>query len=257
MHQPSPGLQRRTFLKTGLLAAAGAGVLNGETAQAAAPAEKKIAVTDKIPTRKFGKTGHTLPILGMGGSAMVQMFIRAYGVPLLSHGRARGHGPLCLRQGRAVLRHRAGLRRERIDHGQGAQGRARQRLPGHQDALHRAGPGSAERRDVAQAARHGLHRLRAGPQPGHRARRLRGGDEAARRAGQAARREDAPLHRLHDARGLRDRVADDLDRRLRPGAVGLRLLPQGHGHDPLATATSSSATCAWPRRTSWAWASWP
>ena len=33
--------------------------------------------------RPFGKTGHKLPILGMGGSAMVQVFIRAYGVPLL------------------------------------------------------------------------------------------------------------------------------------------------------------------------------
>ena len=33
--------------------------------------------------RAFGKTGRTLPILGMGGSAMVQMFTSAYGVPLL------------------------------------------------------------------------------------------------------------------------------------------------------------------------------
>jgi hypothetical protein len=89
MHQESPRLQRRTFLKSGLLAAAGAGVLNGQTAVAADPAEKKTAdkkITDTgaIPTRRFGKTGHMLPILGMGGSAMVQMFIRAYGVPLLS-----------------------------------------------------------------------------------------------------------------------------------------------------------------------------
>ncbi len=33
--------------------------------------------------RKFGKTGHTLPILGMGGSAMVKKWTPAYGVNLL------------------------------------------------------------------------------------------------------------------------------------------------------------------------------
>ena len=84
MRDEIPGFERRSFLKTGLLAAAGAAVLNGQTALAEAPADKKIADTGAMPMRKFGKTGHTLPILGMGGSAMVQMFIRAYGVPLLS-----------------------------------------------------------------------------------------------------------------------------------------------------------------------------
>ena len=65
------------------------------------------------------------------------------------------------------------------------------------------------RRDVAQAARYRLRRLRADPQPGDRARRLRRGHEAARRAGEAAQRKDAALHRPDDARRLRGRAADD------------------------------------------------
>ena len=78
------GYQRRDFLKTGLLAAAGTTVIGQRIASAAAPVEKTIAPsTATIPIRKFGRTGHTLPILGMGGSAMVQIFSGAYGVELL------------------------------------------------------------------------------------------------------------------------------------------------------------------------------
>jgi predicted aldo/keto reductase-like oxidoreductase len=74
---------RRQFLKTGLLAAAGTAALGSGAVQAAAPANKSIVSKNgKIPTRKFGKTGHTLPILGMGGSAMVKMFISSYGLEL-------------------------------------------------------------------------------------------------------------------------------------------------------------------------------
>lgn len=76
---------RRNFLKSGMLAAAGTGLLGGGLAAAAAPAEKQIDVGPAgIPLRTFGKTGHKLPVLGMGGSAFVQMFNAAYGVPLLS-----------------------------------------------------------------------------------------------------------------------------------------------------------------------------
>jgi len=78
------GIERRRFLKSGLLAAAGTAALGNETVTAAAPADKKIAAPDGMPSRAFGETGHTLPILGMGGSAMVQMFVGAYGVKLLS-----------------------------------------------------------------------------------------------------------------------------------------------------------------------------
>ncbi|MBI2825887.1 MAG: aldo/keto reductase [Planctomycetia bacterium] len=85
MRDEPNGLERREFLKTGLLAAASTAVLGERIATAAAPADKKIAPSAAgIPVRPFGKTGHNLPILGMGGSAMVQMFIRAYGTDLLS-----------------------------------------------------------------------------------------------------------------------------------------------------------------------------
>jgi predicted aldo/keto reductase-like oxidoreductase len=76
--------KRRDFLKTGLLATAGAAVLGNRVTLAAIPESKQIAATPGIPARPFGKTGHTLPILGMGGSAFVRMFIKAYGVPLPS-----------------------------------------------------------------------------------------------------------------------------------------------------------------------------
>jgi aryl-alcohol dehydrogenase-like predicted oxidoreductase len=75
---PEPG--RRTFLKTGLLAAGSVALAPTLRQSTAAPAEE----TSAIPVRKFGKTGLTLPVLGMGGSAMVQRFISAYGVKLLS-----------------------------------------------------------------------------------------------------------------------------------------------------------------------------
>ena len=72
---------RRIFLKSGALAVASTGLL-GATALAEPAANAEVS-TGEIPVRPFGKTGHKLPILGMGGSAMVQVFIRAYGVPLL------------------------------------------------------------------------------------------------------------------------------------------------------------------------------
>jgi predicted aldo/keto reductase-like oxidoreductase len=76
-------LQRRQFLKTGLFAA-GTAALAPSMARATRD-EGKISVTaGAIPTRKFGKTGHTLPVLGMGGSAMVKQWTAAYGVTLLS-----------------------------------------------------------------------------------------------------------------------------------------------------------------------------
>lgn len=84
MRDPASGSQRRDFLKTGLMAAAGTTLLNQRIATAAAPVAKSIASSsDTIPTRKFGRTGHVLPILGMGGSAMVQLFTSSYGVKLL------------------------------------------------------------------------------------------------------------------------------------------------------------------------------
>ena len=76
---------RRDFLKSGALTALGASLLGAGTAVAAAPAAKQIEVgASGIPLRQFGKTSHKLPVLGMGGSAFAQVFIAAYGVPLLT-----------------------------------------------------------------------------------------------------------------------------------------------------------------------------
>jgi predicted aldo/keto reductase-like oxidoreductase len=84
MQRPVEKQARREFLKSSALAAAGTSLLGARGVMAAAPAEKTIEVGPSgIPLRPFGKTGHKLPVLGMGGSAMVQVFIQAYGVPLL------------------------------------------------------------------------------------------------------------------------------------------------------------------------------
>ncbi len=76
---------RREFLKTGLNLAAGiAGTaLLGNTVASAATAKTITLGNNSIPTRPFGKTGHVLPILGHGGSAMIQQFIGAYGTELI------------------------------------------------------------------------------------------------------------------------------------------------------------------------------
>ena len=85
-------LDRRDFLKSSLLAGAGASAVlaGGSLSRAASPQTvqpgdaKAAEKTGTIPVRPFGKTGWKLPILAMGGSAMVQRFISAYGVKLLS-----------------------------------------------------------------------------------------------------------------------------------------------------------------------------
>ncbi len=81
MHEPSSQIDRRSFLKTGVHVAAGAAALSAGVAHAA-PANKQIAATGAIPTRPFGKTGHVLPVLGHGGSAMVNSWEAAYMVKL-------------------------------------------------------------------------------------------------------------------------------------------------------------------------------
>lgn len=75
---------RRDFLfKTGLVAASTAALSNG-MAYAAIPKDKKISLDRTIPTRKFGKTGHTLPVFGHGGSAMIEEFRKDLSVTLPS-----------------------------------------------------------------------------------------------------------------------------------------------------------------------------
>jgi aryl-alcohol dehydrogenase-like predicted oxidoreductase len=73
---------RRRFLKTSLLAA-GTAALGPGLGAAATSDEKKPAAAGTIPTRPFGKTGRVLPILGMGGSAMVEKWVASYGVKAL------------------------------------------------------------------------------------------------------------------------------------------------------------------------------
>ena len=83
MRSQAGELPRREFLKTGLLAAGGAAL--GAEAAAAEPDKVRTTSPGGLPMRRFGKTGHVLPVFGMGGSAMVGLGKFAeYGVPLLS-----------------------------------------------------------------------------------------------------------------------------------------------------------------------------
>jgi len=84
---------RRKFLSMGV----GAGIaaaLRVETLRAVdaqqggkAPATKEITLQNTIPARDFGKTGHRLPVLAFGGSAMVEKWASAYNVSLPSFGQ--------------------------------------------------------------------------------------------------------------------------------------------------------------------------
>lgn len=79
------GIRRRTVLKTGLVAAAGTvalGALTAEQAIAKTKLDYSNSVAGEIPVRKFGSTGVTLPMLGMGGSALVDVWAPSYGVKL-------------------------------------------------------------------------------------------------------------------------------------------------------------------------------
>lgn len=65
---------RRDFIKKGVQTTAAAAVtaLSANVVQGAVPTDKnkKITFTDALPTRKLGKTGVELPILGYGGAAL-------------------------------------------------------------------------------------------------------------------------------------------------------------------------------------------
>lgn len=74
MNEKIAGLGRREFLKTGITAAAGAAVFGAAAGRSAASTPKKVSLTGKIPTRVLGRTGVELPVLGHGGSAMVEPF---------------------------------------------------------------------------------------------------------------------------------------------------------------------------------------
>ncbi|HVR30062.1 MAG TPA: aldo/keto reductase, partial [Thermoanaerobaculia bacterium] len=75
-------MNRRDLLKTAAGAAVFAGSLGRTAAAAAATADAKtVSLRGDIPTRPFGKTGLTLPVLGHGGSAMSNVFWDKYRFP--------------------------------------------------------------------------------------------------------------------------------------------------------------------------------
>ncbi len=76
MREKDNQLDRRNFIKKGahataaVAAAATSAVLSTAAAHASAPEDKKITLTDAMPTRVLGKTKVELPILGYGGAAL-------------------------------------------------------------------------------------------------------------------------------------------------------------------------------------------
>jgi len=75
MREKNNELDRRDFIRKGAqataaAAAAVAAVLSTNTTHGAAPEDKKITLTDAIPTRVLGNTKVELPILGYGGAAL-------------------------------------------------------------------------------------------------------------------------------------------------------------------------------------------
>jgi predicted aldo/keto reductase-like oxidoreductase len=64
-------IKRREFLKRAAQTAAG-GVFATNLSQGAAPKDKQVILTDKLPSRVLGKTGVKLPMLGYGGAAIPQ-----------------------------------------------------------------------------------------------------------------------------------------------------------------------------------------
>jgi aryl-alcohol dehydrogenase-like predicted oxidoreductase len=87
MEPQTADLERRRFLKSSVIAA-GAAALGPAAALGAAaassPPQERQDRPLALPVRPFGKTGVSLPILGMGTSSMVALFYRGYGVKLLS-----------------------------------------------------------------------------------------------------------------------------------------------------------------------------
>jgi aryl-alcohol dehydrogenase-like predicted oxidoreductase len=80
---------RRGFLATGLAAALGSQVRRATRADDIVTETESLSGPNReaIPLREFGKTGCTLPILAMGGSAMVAKWQAAYGPQLPFEGR--------------------------------------------------------------------------------------------------------------------------------------------------------------------------
>lgn len=78
------GMNRRDFFRTAQVGGAVAlGTAMASGAGALAPENKTISQPGKLPEVAFGKTGHTLPMLAHGGSAMIASDIAKYGLKLI------------------------------------------------------------------------------------------------------------------------------------------------------------------------------
>lgn len=78
---PQNEMGRRAFLASSVLAG-GAMALAQPAGATPRPAKTVTLSNAAIPTRVFGKTGHTLPIFGHGGSALIDRDAPIYGVSL-------------------------------------------------------------------------------------------------------------------------------------------------------------------------------
>ena len=105
-------LDRRDFTKKG--AQATAAVLSTNSAHGSVPEDKKIRLTDAMPTRVLGKTNVELPILAYGGAALPKKWgnTLSYGdrVKLVRHAYDSG-----IRFGFAVSRRDEITRGESVD----------------------------------------------------------------------------------------------------------------------------------------------
>lgn len=78
------GLDRRSFLKSGLSVGAAVAAMGGVSASAAVPETKTISLMGDLPARRLGKTEHVLPVLGHGGSAIIERDQSYYGIEVPS-----------------------------------------------------------------------------------------------------------------------------------------------------------------------------
>lgn len=82
LNELTEDMGRRDFLRNSMQVTAGAMALGGAASVGAATSKKEISLSGKILERPFGKTGHTLPVFGHGGSAMVDRWEAGYNVTL-------------------------------------------------------------------------------------------------------------------------------------------------------------------------------
>jgi len=94
-NQNSP-LERREFLKAGVTAGVATTALSERLLSSVAQADdgknsdgdksdgdKTVQQAKNVPVKPFGKTGWKMPVLGMGGSAMIKQWNKEYGVGVL------------------------------------------------------------------------------------------------------------------------------------------------------------------------------